>query len=90
MQQFRIDLFSKLTNDEKYALSAKDFTVSEIKEIIAETSLNDIDSKIAECRYIKDMSMAEIAAIVDLDEKTIQRKLPKISVKLKSTLQKLF
>ena len=89
MQQNRLEYFSKLSADEKYKLSAKDFTVSEIREIIAETSLNETDIKIAECRYIKAMTMAAIAEEVGLDEKTIQRKIPKISDKLKRTLQKM-
>lgn len=90
MQQNRIEAFSKLSEEEKYRLSAKDFTVSEIREIISETSLSETDIKIAECRYIKAMTMAQIAEEVNLDEKTIQRKIPKISDKLKRTLQKLF
>lgn len=90
MQQSRIEAFSRLSDEEKYKLSAKDFTVSEIREIIAETTLNETEIKIAECRYIKAMTMAQIAEEVGLDEKTIQRKIPKISDKLKRTLQKLF
>ena len=89
MQQTRVEYFAKLTQDEKYKLSAKDFTVSEIREIISETSLSDTDAKIAECRYIKDMTMSAIAQEVGFDEKTIQRKIPKLSDKLKRTLQKL-
>ncbi|MBO4594157.1 MAG: hypothetical protein J5697_00475 [Clostridia bacterium] len=89
MQKSRREYFSKLSQEEKYELSAKDFTVREIREIISETSLNATDIKIAECRYIMDMTMAAIAKEVGLDEKTIQRKIPKISDKLKRTLQKL-
>lgn len=89
MKEDRIKFFSKLTLDEKYNLSSKDFTVSEIAEIISETALSDEDIKIATLRYIKDCTIAKIAEEVGLDEKTVQRRLPKISDKLKKTLQKI-
>ena len=63
--------------------------MSEITEIINETVLSAEDRIIAEEKYIKDKTIQEIASIVFLSEKTVQRKISEISKKLKRTLQKI-
>lgn len=81
--------FSDLTKEDKIQLTYKDFTVSEITEIITETVLSDEDREIAMLRYTKAMTYEAIAEKVDLDWKTVQKRIPKISDKLKHTVCKL-
>lgn len=90
MKESRVDFFSSLTDDAKRALSKDDFTVSEILEIIDETPLTDIDKEIAILRYTKCMTFEDIAVRVCLDKQTIQKRIPKISIRLKLTCTKLF
>ena len=71
-------------------LESKDFTVSEISEIIAETPMKDIDKRISVARYIKCMTIDEIAEQEQIDKKTVKSRLLKISLELKITCTKLF
>ena len=90
MDPKRIDYFNaKYSYNEKFDLSSKDFTVSEINEIINETVLNNDERIIAKEKYLNDKTIQEISDIVNLSEKTVQRKIPIISKKLKSTIQKI-
>lgn len=90
MLQKRIAYFETLSKDEQDALCANDFTVSEIYELINETALSDVDRSIAELRYIKSETILQISVDVGLDEKTVQRRIKKISQQLKNTIKKLF
>ena len=90
MNSSRFDFFAKLTHDEKMDLESKDFLVSEIEEIIAETPLCDTDKRISVKRYIECMTEREIAEKLQLDEKTVNRRLQTISLKLKITCSRLF
>lgn len=90
MDEIRKKYFREnLTQEEKYALTYRDFLVSEILEIIAETVLCDDDKKIATLKYTKAMTNSQIADVVDLDEKTIQHRIPAISEKIRHTIVKL-
>lgn len=89
MEEQRKKYFKNFTPEEKYALTYKDFLVSEILEIIAETVLSDEDRKIAILKYTRAMTISQIADNVNLDKKTIQNRLPLISEKIRRTLQKL-
>lgn len=90
MKQERIDFFKQLTDDAKQSLSQQDFTVSEIREIISETPLKQLDRDIAYLRYIDCMTFDEISDQLGYDPKTIKSHLPDISLKLKSTCAKIF
>lgn len=90
MKRERERFFSSKTGEEIYSLNASDFTVSEINEIIDETVLNDVDRQIAILKYVKDETIASISEQTFLDAKTVQRRIPKISHKLKKTLLKIF
>lgn len=90
MKEERVNLFAKLSDDEKMALTSNDFTISEITEIINETALNKLDKNIAIMRYIKKMTFDEISIKLNRDVRTIQKRLVNISIKLKSTCVKLF
>lgn len=81
--------FFDLSNEEKIQLTYKDFTVSEITEIIAETVLSNKDREIAMLRFTKLMTYEDIAERVDLDWKTVQKRVPMISEKLKQTVYRL-
>jgi DNA-directed RNA polymerase specialized sigma24 family protein len=90
MNKARIEFFAKLSTEQKLQLSHKDFTVSEIEEIIAETPLNAMWREIAKLRYVHQCTIEEIANKLYIDYKTCQRSLKGISAKLKHTCDKMF
>lgn len=90
MNEERFNFFKKLTEDEKQALTYKDFTITEINEIIAETPLRDDDKRIAVMRYNKCMTYQEIADATFLDIKTVKKRIANISTRLKTTCVRLF
>ena len=90
MDEDRKKFFKALSADAKMDLEAKDFTCSEIGEIIAETPLCDQDKRISVARYINCKTIEEIAALERLEEKTVRNRLRAISLKLKITCSKIF
>ena len=66
----------------------EDFTVSEMREIIAETILTDENRRIAEFRYIKLLSYEQIAEKVLIDKRTVQSRIMSINAKLNNTIKK--
>lgn len=70
-------------------ISSKLFTNSETMEIIDETALSETERRIAVCKFIKMMTVDEIANDVGYDVRTIQRKAKQVSLKLKSTFMKM-
>ena len=70
-------------------LDRKVLTLSERKEVIAETALKDVDRRIATLRYLKAMTPTEIAGLLSYDERTIRRRLKGISRMLCDTLLKI-
>lgn len=66
----------------------EDFTVSEMREIIAETILTDENRRIAELRYIKLLSYEQIAEKVLIDKRTVQSRIMSINAKLNNTINK--
>ena len=70
-------------------LTFDDFTVSEIRYIIEETVLTEVDQKIAELRFIKKLSIERIAEVMGYDKKTIFNHSNTIKEKLLKTIQKI-
>lgn len=68
----------------------RDFTSTEIKEIIGETPLTERDRHIAALRYIELKSEEEIAEKLYIDKKTVHSNIPKISYQLKRTATRLY
>lgn len=68
----------------------RDFTSTEIKEIIGETPLTERDRHIATLRYIECKSEEEIADKLMIDKKTVHSNIPKISYSLKRTASRLY
>jgi DNA-directed RNA polymerase specialized sigma24 family protein len=66
----------------------EDFTVSEMREIIAETILTDENRRIAELRYIKLLSYEQISEKVLIDKRTVQSRIKSINAKLNNTINK--
>lgn len=66
----------------------EDFTVTEMREIIAETILTDENRRIAELRYIKLLSYEQIAEKVLIDKRTVQSRIKSINAKLNNTINK--
>lgn len=90
MEQDRLNFFKQFSNDAKKDLNASYFTISEIKEIINETALTSLERDIAHKKYVECKTYEEIANECCYDERTIKRRLPNISLKLKMTCVKLF
>lgn len=64
-------------------------TVSEISEVIGETALTDSDRRLAELRYVRRRTVQEIASEMNLDERTVRRRLSSISPRLCRTAMRL-
>lgn len=86
----RFKYFSKKNIIELRNLKTKDFTLSELKEIINEAILNDEDRKIAELKYLKNLNANEIADIVFRDVRTIRSHLIKIDKVIHNTIIAIF
>lgn len=80
--------FDGLTDEEKFALTYKDFTVSEIEWLISETPMRDEDKRIAVKRFIQCKTNAQIAEECGLDLKTVSKRVVVIGVSLKLTCLK--
>lgn len=85
MKPERLEKFKKLTDDKKYELSYKDFTISEIKELIAETPMCDLDKRISVAKFINLKTNDEIAEIEHLDTRSVSRHVLKIKCMMKYT-----
>ena len=85
MKEQRLQRLSKLTDEEKYKLTYKDFTVTEIEELIAETPMCDTDKRIAVARFIKEKPDSEIAEQEHMDTRTVRRHIEEIRHRLKIT-----
>ena len=81
--------FQDLSKEDKMKLTFDDFTVSEIRYIIEETVLTEADQKIAELRFIKQLSIERIAEVMGYDKKTIFNHSNTIKEKLLKTIQKI-
>lgn len=69
------------------AMLDKDFlTISELKEVISETALTEVDRTITIMRYVERKNVQEIASKIVYDERTVRRKLCIIGPKLCETL----
>ncbi len=90
MKEHRFNYFCNLTDEEKSKLTFDDFTVSEIKELLDETSLRKDDRTIATERFIECKSVQEIADKLYIDFKTCTSRIAKIEQKLKGTCFKFF
>lgn len=68
----------------------KDFlTISELKEVISETALTEVDRTITIMRYVESKNVQEIASEIGYDERTVRRKLCTIVPKLCETLLRI-
>lgn len=85
MKEERLEHFRKMTDEQKYALTYQDFTVSEIKELIAETPMCDLDKRIAVGKFVNDMTADEIGDKEHLDVRTVARHILKIRCLIKCT-----
>ena len=83
--------FLGLSPDEKLKLTIQDFTVSEIRVIIAETVFaKEVDALIAELRFIRSCSMATIAEKIDYEqERSVHVRIESITKRMNATIQKL-
>lgn len=71
-------------------LGCEDFTASQIKEIIEESTLIERDKKLARYYWLEMMSEEMIANELQVDRKTVRNNIPKISVILKATASKIY
>ena len=86
----RIKKLKKLTYDEFYALTYKDFLVSEIEYLIAETPLRDEDKRMCVALYIKGMTNQELADNFNFSIDTAKRVKKRLHGEIILTLIKMF
>ena len=71
-------------------LSFNDFTASEIKEIVAEMCLSELDRNIAILRFVDCMTIDEIAYKLGIDYRTCKVHIDRIKEKFNQTCIKFF
>lgn len=86
-----ISRFSHLPQEEKEKIQISDLTVSEIRNVIEETVFaKEVDSLIAEMRFIRSLSMEKIADKIGYEQRrSVQLRLDDITERLKKTILKL-
>lgn len=90
MIEARKEYFTNLSKEEKLKLNFTDFTNTEIKEILEEIQLKEECKKIAIMHHIECLTIEEIAYRLQLDRKTVIRRLKLILMHLRWTCIKLF
>lgn len=88
--QTRIKKLKKLTYEQFYALTYKDFLVSEIEYLIAETPLRDEDKRMCVALYIKGMTNQELADNFNFSIDTAKRVKKRLHGEIILTLIKMF
>lgn len=86
-----ISRFATLPREEKEKVQISDLTVSEIKHVIEETVFaKEVDSLIAEMRFIRSLSMEKIADKIGYEQRrSVQGRLEDITQRLQKTILKL-
>lgn len=81
--------FKNISEEQKAKLWVMDFTVSELKEILNETVMSDIDREIAELRFLKLLSIEKIAERLQYDKRTISSRIKSIQERIEKTIKNL-
>lgn len=66
------------------------FTIDEIELIIAQTPMKDCTKEIYRMRFLKEMTIDEIADKEQIDRKTVIARLKKATPRLKRTAMRIF
>lgn len=66
------------------------FTIDEIELIIAQTPMKDCTKEICRMRFLKEMTIDEIADKEQIDRKTVIARLKKATPRLKRTAMRIF
>lgn len=66
------------------------FTIDEIELIIAQTPMKDCTKEICRMRFLKEMTIDEIADKQQIDRKTVIARLKKATPRLKRTAMRIF
>ena len=66
------------------------FTIDEIELIIAQTPMKDCVKEICRMRFLKEMTIDEIADKEQIDRKTVIARLKKATPRLKRTAMRIF
>ena len=66
------------------------FTIDEIDLIIAQTPMKDCTKEICRMRFLKEMTIDEIADKEQIDRKTVIARLKKATPRLKRTAMRIF
>lgn len=90
MNEERYYYFQQMSFEQKMKLTPNDFTITEFKEILNEMMLNDECKKIGLMHYIKCLGYDEIADELQIDRKTVIRRLNKLLLNFRFTCIKLF
>ena len=90
MNEERYYYFQQMSFEEKMKLTPNDFTITEFKDILNEMMLNDECKKIGLMYYIECLSYDDIAYELQIDRKTVIRRLNKLLLNFRFTCIKLF
>ena len=90
MDEDRVSYFKNLPLDSKNNLTFNDFTTSELEYIFSEMLLKDECREIAKMKFIKCLTIDEIADKLGHDKKTIIKRVNMVKLNFHLTILKLF
>lgn len=84
-----VDFYKEYLQGTLY-LDYNDFTSSQIREIIDESPLSELDKKLSIYYWLEMRSEEDIARELGIDKKTVRKHIPNVSMVLKKTSSRLY
>jgi len=86
----RLEEIREIIEIKGMSITYLNFTIDEIELIIAQTPMKDCVKEICRMRFLKEMTIDEIADKEQIDRKTVIARLKKATPRLKRTAMRIF
>ena len=86
----RLEEIREIIEIKGMSITYLNFTIDEIELIIAQTPMKDCVKEICRMRFLKEMTIDEIADKEQIDSKTVIARLKKATPRLKRTAMRIF
>lgn len=86
----RLEEIREIIEIKGMSITYLNFTIDEIELIIAQTPMKDCTKEICRMRFLKEMTIDEIADKEQIDRKTVIARLKKATPRLKKTAMRIF
>lgn len=86
----RLEEIREIIEIKGMSITYLNFTIDEIELIIAQTPMKDCTKEICRMRFLKEMTIDEIADKEQIDRKTVIARLKKATPRLKRTAMRIF